>query len=111
MISEIDLPQQGRRSEIEIICAILKSSVNPIRLTHLIYSANINVQMFNKKVPNLIKRGLLEKLPIMARKHGRILSRNPKVVGYAYRTTEKGLLFVEKWNELNRLWRGDINIG
>jgi len=111
MISEIDLPQQGRRSEIEIICAILKSSVTPIRLTRLIHSTNINVKMFNKKVPNLIKRGLLEKLPIMARKNGHILSNNPKVIGYAYKTTEKGFLFVKKWNELSRLWRGEINLG
>jgi len=106
MISEIDLPKKGRRSEVEIICVILKSSIKPIRLTHLLYSANINVRMFRSTIPKLIEKKLLEKMSIMGRKRGRILSKNPKVIGYAYRTTEKGLLFVKKWNELSRLWRG-----
>lgn len=104
MNSGIYLPKEGRRSELEIFCAILKSAVKPIIQTHLLYSANINAHVFNRMLPKLIKKGLLEKLLIMGRKRGHILSKNPKVTGYAYRTTEKGLLFVKKWNELGRLW-------
>jgi len=103
MNSEIDLPRQGKRSEVELVCVILNSSVKPVRQTYLIYSANINAHMFKKIVPKLIKKKLLEEISIVNK--GCKLSKNPKITFYAYKTTEKGLLFVKKWKELNRLWR------
>ena len=105
MSSEVYLSKQGRRSKLEIFYTILKGCVRPTRQTRVLYSANINVGMFRRAISELIEKKFLEKIPIMGRKNGHKLSKNSKLIFYVYKTTEKGLLFVKKWNELSRFWR------
>jgi predicted transcriptional regulator len=52
-----------RRSKLELHVAILNVLANkgPLKLTHIIYKANVNCSVLNEYIDFLIKQGLVEK--------------------------------------------------
>jgi predicted transcriptional regulator len=54
---------KNRRSKLEMYIAILDAlgSKGPLKLTHLMYKANVNCTILNEHLSFLIKQGLIEK--------------------------------------------------
>jgi predicted transcriptional regulator len=81
-----------RRSKLEINLEILKilSQKGPMKLTHIMFKANVNCDVLKKNVELLIKQGLIE-----ARSVGR-----ERIV---YSITHQGLTLSKGWKELTML--------
>ncbi|MDI9643004.1 MAG: winged helix-turn-helix domain-containing protein [Archaeoglobales archaeon] len=77
-----------RRSKYEIVSEILKLSnhYEGVNITKIVYSANLNFKNAQKMISELVKSGLLEVLNGGEKKR--------------FRTTKKGLEFIEKYDNL-----------
>ena len=96
------------RSRFEMALDVLRSSVEPIRTTRLMYATNINATQLRRIIDDLIARGLMTKqrLKRVTKKRANRLSSNPTLSPYfTFQTSEKGLQFVELWSRLKSLWR------
>jgi len=78
-----------RRSHFDTIYDILKFCNPGTRKIHVLCRANLHLQQFERYLALLLEHGLLE------------------VDENEFRTTEKGLLFVRKFEELLELMEGD----
>ena len=72
----------------DIIASILESAVNGAKKTRIMYKATLNFKQLQRYLPLLIKRELI------------ICSETSK--GGVYKTTEKGLDFLQKYKELRK---------
>jgi predicted transcriptional regulator len=81
-----------RRSKLEINVDILKilAQKGPLKLTHIMYKANLNCDILKKNVEFLIKQGLIQE-----RRLGRA-----KIV---YAITRLGLTLLKGWREVKEL--------
>jgi len=86
--TEID-DRDRRRSRMDIISSILESATNGAKKTRIMYKAALNFRQLQRYLPLLIKRGLLK---IAESNRGKL-----------YKTTEKGLDFLKKYEELSKL--------
>ena len=75
----------NRRSEIEIIGEILKLSSNGAKKTEILYQGNFSYAQLQKYLIFLLEKNILEENEI----------RNNGATTKFYKTTEKGLLFLE----------------
>ena len=84
-----------RRSKMEMYVDILKvlAQNGPLKLTHIMYKANVNCKVLKQNLDFLINQNLIEKQ--MKRK-----KRNKIKVRYAI--TEKGKTVIRYFNEVNR---------
>lgn len=82
-----------RRSKYEIVSEILKISNVPegANITKIVYSANLNFKNAQQIISELLKNGLLE-----------IVDETGKT---RYRTTKKGLEFVDRYDALESVQR------
>lgn len=103
-----------QRNRMEMCLDVLLTCKVQKRVTKIMYGSNINCSILkNEILPLLVKKGLLKEYPIKASrtvKAGRLLSNNPKIVAYSYEVTSKGFTFVEKYQELRRLWDYEMSI-
>jgi len=85
---------KNRRSDIDIICGILKLSSNGARKTEILYQGNFSYTQLQSYLPYLIKRDVLEE---------NIISENGMRYKL-YKTTNKGLELIEDIeNIMNKL--------
>ena len=80
-----DLEKGQRRSRFNTIYDILRLCAKGLKKTHILYRANLSHQQLNKYLAALLKYDLLE------------AGENE------FRTTGKGLLFIERFEELLKL--------
>jgi predicted transcriptional regulator len=81
-----------RRSKLEIALDILKilAQKGPMKLTHMMFKANVNCDVLKKNVELLLKQGLIEE---------RSVGRERMV----YAITHQGLTLTKGWKELKLL--------
>jgi len=81
-----------RRSKLEIALDILKilAQKGPMKLTHMMFKANVNCDVLKKNVELLLKQGLIEE---------RLVGKDRIV----YSITHQGLTLSKGWKELQLL--------
>ena len=84
-----------RRSKMEMYIDILKvmAQSGPMKLTHVMYKANLNCSVLKQNLEFLIQQNLIEE-QITVKK------RNKTKISYAI--TEKGRTVIKYFNEVNR---------
>jgi predicted transcriptional regulator len=84
-----------RRSKMEMYIDILKvmAQNGPMKLTHVMYKANVNCSVLKQNLDFLIQQNLIEE-QIVHKK------RNKTKISYAI--TEKGRTVIKYFNEVNR---------
>jgi len=85
----------SRRDRHDIIFEILKTAIDGKIKTHIMYKAKLSYAQINEYVPSLIANGFLENVTIIKHK------KRPKKV---FKTTQKGVRFIENFESMKRLW-------
>jgi len=88
-----------RRDRHDIVVEILKTAMEGKIKTHIMYKAKLSYAQLNEYLPLLVEKGFLENTSI---KQKRALKR-------VYRTTQKGLAFLENFNSIKKLWSYPTN--
>jgi len=88
-----------RRDRHDIIAEILKTAMEGKIKTHIMYKAKLSYAQINEYIPSLIANGLLENVTIKRKKHYK------KV----FRTTSKGVAFIENFESMKKLWPNPTN--
>ncbi len=88
-----------RRDRHDIVVEILRTAVEGKIKTHIMYKAKLSYAQLNEYLPLLIQKGFLENTSI---KQKRALKR-------VYKTTEKGLRFLENFESIKKLWSYPTN--
>jgi len=91
---------ERRRDRHEIIAEILRTAVNGKIKTHIMYRAKLSYSQINEYLPLLVENGLLENAKMPRGKQRTIV----------YRTTAKGLQFIESLESVNKLWTKNISL-
>lgn len=81
-----------RRNEVQILTDILNISLNGVKVTRLMYQANLSYSTLRKYLSTTIKQGL-------------VIAINNNDGSIAYRTTEKGKLLLGKLKEVTYVLR------
>jgi predicted transcriptional regulator len=86
--------QKMRRSKMEMYIDILKVMARngPLKLTHVMYKANVNCRVLKEQLDFLLKQNLIEEQIIIKR-------RNKKKIRYAI--TERGRIIIKYFNEVD----------
>ena len=81
-----------RRSKLEINIDILKilAQKGPLKLTHIMYKANLNCDILKKNIEFLTKQGLIEE-------------RIPGRAKIVYAITRLGLTLLKNWKDVKEL--------
>ncbi|MBS7636761.1 hypothetical protein KEJ37_05445 [Candidatus Bathyarchaeota archaeon] len=82
-----------RRGEVEVLMDILSVCLNGVRLTHLMYRANLSYSTLHKYLLKALDKGLISN----------VRNSDGSVV---YHTTEKGKLLLEKLKEVKFALQG-----
>lgn len=84
-----------RRSKMEMYIDILKvmAQNGPLKLTHIMYKANVNCSVLKQNLEFLLEQNLIEEQVTVKR-------RNKTKISYAI--TEKGRTVIKYFNEVNR---------
>jgi len=88
---------EKRRDRHEIFAEILNTAVNGRIKTHIMYRAKLSFTQINEYLPLLVKKGLLENTK--ADKMGQRTT--------IYKTTQKGLEFIESLKSIDKLLKKD----
>ena len=85
-----------RRSKLEMHIDILKALAHhgPLKLTHIMYKANVNCSVLKQHLEFLMQQNLIEEQTIQKRR---------KVVYVVYAITEKGRTVLRHFLELQRV--------
>jgi len=83
-----------RRDRHDIVAEILRTSLHGRIKTHIMYRAKLSYSQINEYLPLLVEKGFLE---------NRKIPRGRQLV-VVYRTTSKGLQFLESLESVNKLW-------
>ncbi len=80
-----------RRSKLEMYVDILKvlGQKGPLKLTHIMYKANVNCKVLKEYLDFLLKQGLIEE---------RVVGRSRIV----YANTQRGIMVLKYFRELNK---------
>jgi len=85
---------ERRRDRHDIVAEILKTAVNGQIKTHIMYRAKLSYSQINGYLPLLVEKGFLENINV-TRGRQRVT---------VYRTTPKGMQFIENLESVNKLW-------
>lgn len=102
-----------KRSKFDICVEVLICCNEKIGITNIMYSAKVSYVTAKESVDELIKRGMIEKssrkVPLSRGRRARLLSENPKsrVKDY-YEITERGRLFLDRVEGMQRVWEGSV---
>jgi len=88
-----------RRDRHDIVVEILRTAVEGRIKTHIMYKAKLSYAQLNEYLPLLIEKGFLENTSI----------KHKKVVKRVFKTTAKGLKFLESFDSIKRLWTYQTN--
>jgi len=88
-----------RRDRHDIIVEILKTALEGRIKTHIMYKAKLSYAQINEYIPSLVANGFLENITV---KHKRQYKK-------VFRTTQKGLRFIENFESLRKLWSYPTN--
>jgi len=83
-----------RRDRHDIAVEILRTAINGKIKTHIMYKAKLSYAQLNEYIQLLLDKGLLENATI----------REKNVDKKVYKTTHKGLAFIENFESVKRLW-------
>ena len=83
-----------RRDRHDIIVEILKTAINGKVKTHIMYKARLSYAQLNEYLPRLVEKGFLENHTVQKKSYSK------KV----FRTTPKGIRFLENFETMNNLW-------
>ncbi len=86
-----------RRDRHEIVAEILNHARGGKIKTHIMYKAKLSYAQINEYLPLLVEKGFLEDLTIKRKRQ--ILT--------MYRTTEKGIEFLNHLEFTNKLWESE----
>ncbi len=89
---EIVVRMGQRRGEVQILIDILSITLKGVKVTHLMYKANLSYSTLRKYLSAMSKQGLIV----------RIYNEEEIAV---YRATEKGKLALDKLKEINNVLR------
>ena len=89
---------ERRRDSHDIVAEILKTAVNGKIKTHIMYRAKLSYSQINEYLPMLVQKGFLDNTKI---------SRGRQTAA-VYRTTTKGLQFIENLQSINKLWAKEL---
>jgi len=88
-----------RRDRHDIIVEILKTAIEGKIKTHIMYKAKLSYAQVNEYLPSLLANGFLENATI------RHKGQHKKV----FKTTHKGLRFIENFESMNKLWSHSVD--
>ncbi len=88
-----------RRDRHDIVVEILRTAIDGKIKTHIMYKAKLSYAQLNEYLPLLVEKGFLENTSI----------RQKKVLKRVYRTTVKGLRFLENFDSVQKLWTYPTN--
>jgi len=88
-----------RRDRHDIIAEILRTAKEGKIKTHIMYKARLSYAQINEYIPALVANGFLENTTIRLKKY-------PKKV---FKTSQKGLKFLESFESMNKLWSNPSN--
>lgn len=83
-----------RRDRHDIAVEILRTAIDGKIKTHIMYKAKLSYAQLSEYTQLLVKKGLLENITIRQR----------KMVKKIYKTTRKGLEFIDNFENVKRLW-------
>ena len=98
-MSTINDDEIKRRDRHDIVVEILRTAVDGKIKTHIMYKAKLSYAQLNEYLPLLIDKGFLENTSI----------RHKKALKRVYKTTQKGLSFLENFNSIKKLWSYPTN--
>jgi predicted transcriptional regulator len=90
---------EKRRDRHDIVAEILKTAVNGRIKTHIMYRAKLSYSQVNEYLPMLVNKGFLENAKTSYGKHTTAV----------YRTTTRGLQFIESLESINKLWQKELS--
>jgi predicted transcriptional regulator len=88
-----------RRDRHYIVVEILRTAVEGKIKTHIMYKAKLSYAQLNEYLPLLIENGFLENTSVKQR----------RLVKRVYKTTDKGLKFLENFDSVKKLWSYPTN--
>ena len=83
-----------RRDRHEIVSEILNYARRGKIKTHIMYKAKLSYAQISEYLPLLVEKGFVENITVKQRR--RIVT--------MYRTTEKGIEFLNRLESMNKLW-------
>ena len=83
-----------RRDRHDIVAEILDYARGAKIKTHIMYRARLSYSQIEEYLPLLVKKGFIENMTIKRRKQTHKM----------YRTTEKGIEFLNRLESMNKLW-------
>ena len=86
--------ESKRRDRHEIVSEILNYARRGKIKTHIMYKAKLSYSQIQEYLPLLVKKGFIENMTIKRRKQTLKM----------YRTTEKGIEFLNRLESMNKLW-------
>jgi len=88
-----------RRDRHDIVVEILRTAIEGKIKTHIMYKAKLSYAQLNEYLPLLLEKGFLENT----------LVKYKKAVKRVYKTTAKGLKFLESFDSIKKLWTYQTN--
>jgi len=89
-----------RRDRHDIVAEILKTALKGQIKTHIMYRAKLSYSQINEYLPLLVEKGFLENINVTRGRQRTIV----------YRTTSKGLQFIENLESVNKLWTKNLSL-
>jgi len=83
-----------RRDRHDIVAEILKTARGGKIKTHIMYKAKLSYSQINEYLTLLVEKGFLENMTIKRKRQ----------VITVYKTTDKGMEFLDHLESINRLW-------
>jgi predicted transcriptional regulator len=83
-----------RRDRHDIVAEILRTAKGGKIKTHIMYKAKLSYSQINEYLSLLVRKGFLENMTIKRKRQ----------IITMYRTTSKGIEFLEHLESINRLW-------
>jgi len=83
-----------RRDRHDIAVEILRTAIDGRIKTHIMYKAKLSYAQLNEYIQLLLNKGLLENITI----------RGKRLEKKVYKTTHKGIEFIETFETVRRLW-------
>jgi len=83
-----------RRDRHDIVAEILKTAKGGKIKTHIMYKAKLSYSQINEYLSLLVRKGFLENMTVKRRRQTITM----------YRTTEKGMEFLDHLESINKLW-------
>jgi predicted transcriptional regulator len=92
--AEVMAAVNKRRDRHDIVAEILKTARGGKIKTHIMYKAKLSYSQINEYLNLLVAKGFLENMTIKRKRQTITM----------YRTTEKGLEFLDHLDSINKLW-------